>query len=403
MYSLLSPFCIHCYFVQRSTPVSSNFYACKLCPPPSPHFVGKFTRRGLRIHLIRVHQSDLIRRRYLSGNWQDDIVQLSPDELFKQQNRLLIRFAKNKEQKHEIYANLYVHEMCKRIAAQPNAGGDKNGLLNTNSLDVAVASSTQIPVTLHDRVGLIGEQQLPTDLATEKHENRSDCDADMLQVDSSCMSPVTWELDNSFHYLPEIGMGETVFTSDNKSAVTTDEVADTVNGLDRVSHVTMLNYHSGAHDNSMIPEKLYTPFLASSGLDQEEDKSETQVQQHVNRPTTTAPPQSEDQLLLSVMSQVRKEEDSEKQQRRDLILQIIAERNTFHRQPDHLIAARIADRCNSVMSFTEVENILYAINESEKIFTDKLSGIIAMALNTETSGQLAIAMIIQELRTRGRL
>ena len=348
-----------------------------------------------------MHQSDLVRRRSAVGLWIDSIVQLSPDELFKQQNRLLIRFAASKEQRHEIYANLNVHQMAKRLSAQPVVGGNEIGLSANNPMDIAGASSDLSPVSISVGVGLVEEENLPNVSVTSNHENRENelsCEANTLQDDSSCLGPNAWEVQHSFEYLPEISGAE--FASD-QSAVTAAELINTVSGPD-VAQVTMLNSHIETHESVIIPENYDIPPPAAY-QDQQEDQREM-VQQHVILPSAAASSEkSGDQQVFDNTHQVRQEEVYDQQQKRDLILQVIAERNTFRHESDHHIAARIANRFNSVVSVTEIENILFAINVSDRMLCDKLYDIIATAMNAETSGHLAIAMVIQELRSRGSL
>lgn len=88
------------------------------------------------------------------------------------------------------------------------------------------------------------------------------------------------------------------------------------------------------------------------------------------------------------------------QLRRDAVLQIVAERNVFHRDSADSIAARIHTRVNSVLSRESIDSILFALSVHDKMFIDKICDVISSALSTESSGHLAIAMLLTELRSR---
>ena len=375
------------------------FWACKLCSPPPPNFTGRFTRSGLRIHLIRVHQSDLRRTHLPYNRWHDDVIPLSPAQLEHQQIRLLIRHA-TREERREIYGNLYGRNMGHRTAYTPVAvGGNESTVVSCNPTETTedlLHNESVNFVSACPTVSIVQSKVMPAGF----QDNLECIETDSIVWDSQSM----WGNDYSLEHLPELGANSAVLTCGDKNAVTTvREVGDSGIRPNETSPVTTVKENVVADENWGTQENLWiAPPLNFADL----QDGNTEEQASASSTTTTAGRHhsSNDgtmsgRLQMDNEPQDRQSEYTEKLFK-DIILQIVAEKNTFRHQPDSEIAARISARAPSVVKSTDLEHILYAINISERMLIDRIYDILSIASNAEGTGQLAIAMLIQELRAR---
>lgn len=366
-----------------------DFWKCHICPTPM-NFTGKYTRRGLRMHLIREHQSDLRRRRGPHGFWLDEIVKLTPAELHHQQTRLLIRFS-SKAERHEIYANMHLNSTSDCISSPQAAEGDENEMLNLIPSDSLMTSSTSVnlfPAMTHSydirNSGCL--ENMPAE-NFDSQCNETDSSRRTISPSIRSSSPSIWEHEFSMEYLPDLQINHAV-SHVNNIAVMADEVSDYVIGHSNIPLVTPVIETSRTDQISELPENSTipppTPF-----------PDDVVIEDH---PTTAS---TSGQLVnTSEDHQAEGKTEDIESVRRDIILQIIAEKNIFRHQSDQLIAARISARAPSVISVAEIERILFAINVSENMLIDRVNDLLSVAPNAGSTDHLVIAMLIQELRSR---
>ena len=354
-----------CFFVQRNS-LPNDFWCCHLCVIPRGH-QGRYTRSGLRRHLLREHTSGLTKTRLLNGFWRHDIVELSGPELQHQWDRLHIKYG-SKNVRQEIYTNLHVRAAFNRISsAQEGEGREIDGIIPSNN---AVAPSTG---TYADTATREYHNNLPVgyyDVETSSTEQ-----VDLIGMQSP--SPENWETEFDLGFMPDlnsdasnalIGSGNGNYSQGLNGDFLVNEVADSL--------------RTEVNDMPVVP--LISPPDEFADRDNAKDIGGQSV--------------SSDPDLQFGCSSSQDEVDVGRQ--RDTILQIVAERNAFRRDSDLAIADRISARVNSGMSSVDIRNILFAINIHEKMFIERINDLLEAALSAESSGQLGIAMLIQELRSR---
>lgn len=308
--------------------------------------------------------------------------------------------------RHEIYANLHQRAVVNRILSQQAEGGDENGISGTNSIEeqkMASPSDNQvkIPVTLHTKTVRYNacENNKPAvyyDLENEQSDMTSYAQANPPSMRST--SPSNWDGDLDIEYLPEL--------QDIRAG--SHEIHSSVTALEYDFGVALNETSSDASNLANGTNEHVTPEMIS--IPPPSQFADEDIEKDGAGPiATTTTPQSistSGQQLLNNASENLPSNQGEVNEStsRDVILQLIAERVAFQRQSNHEIADRVCVRSESRgqfdLSYAELSRILFAIDVYEKLFIDRINDIISIALSAESSGQLAIAMLIQELRSR---
>lgn len=350
---------------------SPTFWQCKLCPREN-YSGGILKRHSLRFHLAQQHECDLRRTRLSFNTWQDQIVPLEGDNLRLQTKRVYLRHA-SKSDRLRMYAELHQEAMISRILAAdnpPQDGGDDREIMNNFKISVEQDENPpEVIYTVPMNEGKLHAGYKPAGFMETDNDSSSSDGTDLPSIRES--SPETWEL-----------------------------------AVDRTSFLTDLSLEAGScavnAANSVSVAGDMFPINAIV-TDAQLDSESVEIKQTCNTP----PLKIAKTVCTATAGVPEDEEDSVRQpicmqgslRQKDVMIQIVAELNTFRTDSVEQIKQRITRRNPDILE-SDIGDWLQMSLLSEQAVVTKLRSIVNHAVQIDSTGKLAIAMVSQELCER---